>query len=95
MSATQEEDKKPRDQGEARIILKVKGPDGYEVTFRMQRSAQLKKLMDAFCDRVYVDLNSLVFLLDGRPLLPEQTPDELDMKDGDEIEAMLNLRGGP
>ncbi|KAL0843795.1 hypothetical protein Bca101_017041 [Brassica carinata] len=90
MSATQEDDKKPVDEGEARIILKVKIVDGYEVIFRMQRSAQLKKLMNAFCDRNFVDFDSIIFLFDGRPLRAEQTPDELDMKDGDEIEAMLN-----
>ncbi|KAG2333183.1 hypothetical protein Bca52824_004363 [Brassica carinata] len=95
MSATQEDDKKPVDEGEARIILKVKIVDGYEVIFRMQRSAQLKKLMNAFCDRNFVDFDSIIFLFDGRPLRAEQTPDELDMKDGDEIEAMLNQSGGP
>ncbi|KAF3943126.1 hypothetical protein CMV_030279 [Castanea mollissima] len=46
----QEEDKKPTDQS-AHINLKVKGQDGNEVFFRIKRSTQLKKLMNAYCDR--------------------------------------------
>ncbi|KAH7546779.1 hypothetical protein FEM48_Zijuj01G0237500 [Ziziphus jujuba var. spinosa] len=75
----QEEDKKPSDQA-AHINLKVKG--------------QLKKLMNAYCDRQSVEFNSIAFLFDGRRLRAEQTPDELEMEDGDEIDAMLHQTGG-
>ncbi|XP_018475863.1 small ubiquitin-related modifier 1-like [Raphanus sativus] len=95
MSAAQEDDKKPGDEGEAQIILKVKAQDRFEASFRMKRSAQLIKLMNASCERFCVDFNSFVFFFDGCRLLAGQTPDDLDMKDGDEIEAVLNLRGGP
>ncbi|KAJ1441325.1 Ubiquitin-like domain superfamily [Sesbania bispinosa] len=87
-----EEDKKPTDQG-AHINLKVKGQDGNEVFFRIKRSTQLKKLMNAYCDRQSVDFNSIAFLFDGRRLRAEQTPDELEMEDGDEIDAMLHQTG--
>ncbi|KAH8489540.1 hypothetical protein POPTR_014G158300v4 [Populus trichocarpa] len=89
----QEEDKKPNDQS-AHINLKVKGQDGNEVFFRIKRSTQLKKLMNAYCDRQSVEFNSIAFLFDGRRLRGEQTPDELDMEDGDEIDAMLHQTGG-
>ncbi|XP_020877204.1 small ubiquitin-related modifier 1-like [Arabidopsis lyrata subsp. lyrata] len=64
--------------------------DGNEVFFRIKRSTQLKKLMNAYCDRQSVDMNSIAFLFDGRRLRAEQTPDELEMEDGDEIDAMLH-----
>ncbi|KAE8675243.1 Small ubiquitin-related modifier 1 [Hibiscus syriacus] len=89
----QEEDKKPADQT-AHINLKVKGQDGNEVFFRIKRSTQLKKLMNAYCDRQSVEFNSIAFLFDGRRLRAEQTPDELEMEDGDEIDAMLHQTGG-
>ncbi|GFZ13469.1 Small ubiquitin-related modifier like [Actinidia chinensis var. chinensis] len=95
MSATggggQEDDKKPTDQ---HINLKVKGQDGNEVFFRIKRSTQLRKLMTAYCDRQSVELSSIAFLFDGRRLRAEQTPDELEMEDGDEIDAMLHQTGG-
>ncbi|KAK1268361.1 Small ubiquitin-related modifier 1 [Acorus gramineus] len=68
--------------------------DGNEVFFRIKRSTQLKKLMNAYCDRQSVDFNAIAFLFDGRRLRGEQTPDELEMEDGDEIDAMLHQTGG-
>ncbi|XP_031114918.1 small ubiquitin-related modifier 1-like isoform X2 [Ipomoea triloba] len=67
---SQEEDKKPLDQSQSgvHINLKVKGQDGNEVFFRIKRSTQLKKLMNAYCDRQSVDFNSIAFLFDGRRL---------------------------
>ena len=86
------EDSKPTNPNQ--INLKVKGQDGNEVFFRIKRSTQLKKLMTAYCDRQSVDINSIAFLFDGRRLRAEQTPDELEMEDGDEIDAMLHQTGG-
>lgn len=50
--------------------------------------------MNAYCDRQSVEINSIAFLFDGRRLRGEQTPDELEMEDGDEIDAMLHQTGG-
>ncbi|KAJ0796585.1 putative Ubiquitin-like domain-containing protein [Helianthus annuus] len=91
--ATEDEKKPPMDQS-AHINLKVKGQDGNEVFFRIKRSTQLKKLMNAYCDRQSVEMNSIAFLFDGRRLRAEQTPDELEMEEGDEIDAMLHQTGG-
>ncbi|ONK71913.1 uncharacterized protein A4U43_C04F13700 [Asparagus officinalis] len=85
--------KRPVDQPPS-LCLKVKAQDGNEVFFRIKRSTQLRKLMNAYCDRQSVDFNSIAFLFDGRRLRGEQTPDELEMEDGDEIDAMLHQTGG-
>ncbi|CAM6114627.1 unnamed protein product [Calypogeia fissa] len=87
------EEKKPIDHG-GHINLKVKGQDGGEVFFRIKSSATLRKLMNAYCERQSVDASSIAFLFDGRRLRAEQTPAELDMEDGDEIDAMLHQTGG-
>ncbi|KAG6407511.1 hypothetical protein SASPL_130502 [Salvia splendens] len=73
----QEEDKKPGGDQAGHINLKVKGQDGNEVFFRIKRSTQLKKLMNAYCDRQSVEFSSIAFLFDGRRLRAEQTPDEV------------------
>nr|KJB23373.1 hypothetical protein B456_004G094900 [Gossypium raimondii] len=70
--------------------LSVSLSDGNEVFFRIKRSTQMKKLMNAYCDKQSVDFNSIAFLIDGRHLRGEQTPNE----DGDEIDAMLHQTGG-
>ncbi|GAA0140953.1 hypothetical protein Leryth_022953 [Lithospermum erythrorhizon] len=95
MSQPGEEETKPSaDQSAVHINLKVKGQDGNEVFFRIKRSTQLKKLMNAYCERQSVEIASIAFLFDGRRLRAEQTPDELEMEDGDEIDAMLHQTGG-
>ncbi|KAB1202601.1 Small ubiquitin-related modifier 2 [Morella rubra] len=87
------EEKKPKDQA-AFINLKVNSKAGYHVLFRIKRSTQLKKLMNAYCDRLSMERHAIVFLFDGRLLREEETPDELGMEDGDEIDAMTHQIGG-
>jgi hypothetical protein len=58
-------------------MIFVELQDGNEVFFRIKRSTQLKKLMNAYCDRQSVEFNSIAFLFDGRRLRAEQTPDEV------------------
>ncbi|KAK7256076.1 hypothetical protein RIF29_29510 [Crotalaria pallida] len=94
-AGTSQAEKKPADQG-GRINLKVKGQDGSETFYRIRTSTQLGKLMNAYCNGKSLDSSSVAFLFDGRRLRAEQTPDELDMEDGDEIyiDAMLHQTGG-
>ncbi|KAF3669610.1 Small ubiquitin-related modifier 1 [Capsicum annuum] len=93
-AAIGEEEKKSANDQSDHINLKVKSQDGNEVFFRIKRSTQLKKLMKAYCDRLSVNFNAIAFLFDDRRLKAEQTPDELEMEDGDEIDAMLHQTGG-
>ncbi|CAM8998014.1 unnamed protein product [Rhodiola kirilowii] len=89
--AATEDDKKPMEQN---INLKVKGQDGIEVFCRIKSSTPLKKLMGAYCAKQSVELNSIAFIFDGRRLHGDHTPDEWEMEDGDEIDAMLHQTGG-
>ncbi|XP_073281456.1 small ubiquitin-related modifier 1-like isoform X2 [Primulina huaijiensis] len=84
----QEEEKNPSDSSVA-MNLKVKDQDGNERVLRIKRNTQLKKLMNEFCGRKSLDLNSFTFLFEGRRIRGEQTPDELDLEDGDEIDVMI------
>ncbi|KAL3820439.1 hypothetical protein ACJIZ3_006344 [Penstemon smallii] len=91
--SVQEEDRKPADNS-SHITLKVQNQDGNEVIFRIKRSTQLKKLMHAYCDRHAWDFNSIRFLLDGRRVRDWQTPNELELEDDDQIDAMQDMDGG-
>lgn len=46
-----------------------------EVFFKIKRTTQLKKLMDAFCDRSGKNPSSVRFLFDGQRVQPTDTPD--------------------
>ena len=46
-----------------------------EVFFKIKRSTNLRKLMDAFCERQGKQMSTVRFLFDGTRVRPEDTPD--------------------
>jgi len=79
---------------EEHISLKVVSQDGSEVFFKIKRHTHLRKLMEAYCRRQGVDMNSIRFLHDGNRISPDKTPKELEMEDNDIIDAVLQQTGG-
>ncbi|KAI9879402.1 MAG: hypothetical protein M1830_008621 [Pleopsidium flavum] len=65
-----------------------------EVFFKIKRTTALKKLMDAFCDRQGKQPSSVRFLFDGTRVNPTDSPDSLDMQDGDTLEVHQEQIGG-
>lgn len=51
--------------------------DGSVVHFKIKRNTQLKKLMQAYCDRQGFQMNTIRFMFDGNPIGPETTPSEV------------------
>jgi small ubiquitin-related modifier len=78
----------------ASIQLKVKNAEGKEVLFKLKLSTPLRKLMDAYCHREGLPVDGVRFLYDGERVNRDQTPEELDMQDGDEIDALVEQTGG-
>jgi len=65
-----------------------------EVFFKIKRTTNLKKLMDAFCDRQGKMPNQVRFLFDGARVQADDTPEKLDMQDGDTLEVHQEQIGG-
>ncbi|GLU01549.1 hypothetical protein SLE2022_188550 [Rubroshorea leprosula] len=76
------------------ITVMVKSQDGSEVYFRIKPQTQFHKLMNQYCLKTSLDVNSVTFLFDGRRLRPEETPEKVAMEDGDEIDCLLHQVGG-
>ena len=74
----------------APVNLKVVTQDGEEVFFKCRESTPLVKLMQAFCQRQGIAMNSVSFLFDGERINPTQTPHDLEMEDGDVVDVVLN-----
>jgi small ubiquitin-related modifier len=60
-----EEDKKPNVIA-GHIKLKVNSQVGIKVSFKIKRNTKLKELMNAYSDQQSIELNTIVFLYDGR-----------------------------
>ncbi|KAH8778197.1 ubiquitin-like protein [Hyaloscypha variabilis] len=65
-----------------------------EVFFKIKRTTALKKLMDAFCERQGKAPTSVRFLFDGSRVQPTDSPETLDMADGDTLEVHQEQIGG-
>ncbi|KAJ1962334.1 SUMO protein smt3 [Dipsacomyces acuminosporus] len=86
-------DTKP-DANAEHINLKVVGPDNSEILFKIKRKTKLSKLMQAYCTRTGQAFGSVRFLVDGQRITGENTPEQLDLEDGDTIDAMMEQIGG-
>jgi hypothetical protein len=84
---------KPEAADSQHINLKVSDGNS-EVYFKIKKATQLKRLMDAFCKRQGRPASSLRFLYDGQRIEAEDTPESLDMDEGDVIEAHREQVGG-
>ena len=76
------------------LNIKVKAQDGTEIFFKIKKSTQLKKLMDAYCQRQGLSNNQCRFIFDGERIKDDDTPDNLEMENGDEIDVMVEQTGG-
>ncbi|OJD34701.1 ubiquitin-like protein [Diplodia corticola] len=65
-----------------------------EVFFKIKRTTQLKKLMDAFCERQGKSPASVRFLFDGQRVNATDNPETLEMQDGDTLEVHQEQIGG-
>lgn len=86
-------DKKPEGSVE-HVNLKVCGQDGSVVQFKIKKNTQLKKLMNAYCDRQGLDAAQIRFRFDGTPIQDTDTPTSLDMEDDDTIDVFQEQTGG-
>jgi small ubiquitin-related modifier len=64
------------------------------VHFKVKKNTKFSKIFDAYCNKKSLAKDQLRFLQDGVRINGDTTPEELDMEDGDCIEAMMQQVGG-
>ncbi|KAL3506414.1 hypothetical protein ACH5RR_031796 [Cinchona calisaya] len=77
-----------------KILLKIHGQDGSLVNIQMKRDTPLKKLFTKYCDEKKMDYSAMSFIYYGQRLHVMRSPNELQMEDGDIIEAYVQVNGG-
>ena len=73
------------------VNLVVKNQSGDEVHFKVDPSIQIWAIKRAYCEMKGIDMKSIKFVF-GRRIMDE-TPDDLDMEDGDVIDAFIEQCG--
>eukprot|EP00798_Chlamydomonas_sp_ICE-L_P021030 gene21030-27899_t len=71
------------------INIVVKDQSGTEVTFKVKPSTKFGKIMDAYCTKKALDPNTVKFLFDGTKIQRDKTPLELEIEDGDNVDANI------
>ncbi|KKY39718.1 putative ubiquitin family protein [Diaporthe ampelina] len=76
------------------LTIKVTDNNVNELTFKIKKYTQLKKLMGAFCERHGKAFDTVRFFSEGVRLVGHETPESLEMQDGDIIEVYYQQAGG-
>ena len=72
------------------LNIMLRDPTGEEVFFKIKKTTKLDKLFNAYSQRKGVNASSLRFLFDGQRVRGDQTAGDVNMEDGDRIDAMLD-----
>ena len=76
------------------LNIRVTGHGQNEVFFKIKKTTPLKKLMEAYCEKLGKQAGSLRFLFDGQRISPTDTPQQLGLQNEDCIEVMVEQFGG-
>ncbi|CZT44356.1 uncharacterized protein RSE6_04513 [Rhynchosporium secalis] len=86
-------DQKPDLKAES-LEVKIKDQNESETIFKIKKTTNFSKVFDAYCSRQGLARLTVRFLLDGTRIQDHDTPESLDIEDGDMIDAMLEQLGG-
>lgn len=79
---------------EAPITLKLRDQAGEEMVFRVKRGTAMKKIFDAYAQRVGVSAATLKFSIDGQRVKEDDTPKMLELENDDQIDVFISQVGG-
>ena len=83
--------------GAGTLQITIKTADNNEMTFKLKPTTKLSKMLDAFAANKGVPPGSACpyrFHFDGQRVNPSMTPADLEMEDGDLVDASLQQEGG-
>ncbi|XP_052176723.1 small ubiquitin-related modifier 2-like [Diospyros lotus] len=76
------------------LTILVTAQDGREIFYKIYGETKMKKLMTHYCTRRGLQYETVRFLIDGKKVDPKKTANQLELEDGDSIDAMLEQLGG-
>ncbi len=85
---------KPTSETTDRLTIRVRDNGQNELHFAVKKSTRLVKLIDAWCERHGISRVGKRFLVEGSVIHDEDTPESLEMEDGDIVEVFEEQVGG-
>ena len=75
------------------LNIRIRDITGEETFFKVKTTTKLDKIFNAYATRKGVAATSLRFLFDGSRVRGDQTPADIDMRDGDQLDCMCEQQG--
>jgi len=76
------------------LNIRCAGQDGTDLKFKMKDTTRFAVMMEAYAGEKKMAIGSLRFLFDGNRVSCNETPQMLDMEDGDVIDVVVEQVGG-
>ncbi len=78
------------------LVVKISGQGMEQIYFKIKANSTFQRMMERYAQRNGIrDLKSVNFLLNGESIRPDQTPQQMGMIEGDEIEVVgMQIGGG-
>ena len=73
------------------FYIRVRDATGEETFFKIKKTTKMHKIFHAYCTRKGKPVTAFRFLFDGQRVDGEQTAEDIDMEDGDQIDALNEL----
>ncbi|KAK7239651.1 small ubiquitin-related modifier protein [Aureococcus anophagefferens] len=75
------------------LNIRIRHWSGEVTFFGVKKTTQLDKVFNAYSQRKGINVMTLRFLFDGQRVLSGQTPQDIDMEDGDQLDCTLEQVG--
>ena len=78
-------------QSDEKLDLKVRDGNGAVTHFKVKKSTKFRKILTAYASKAGIEERAIRLMVDGERVNLEQCPGDLDMENGDQIDALNNL----
>eukprot|EP00210_Caulerpa_lentillifera_P008004 g7643.t1 len=76
------------------LTILVRDQSGAGLQFKVRKNTKFEKVMLAFCQKRNYQMSQVRFLYDGERVQRHQTPQSVDMEEGDIIDCVIEQLGG-
>ncbi|KAK3721051.1 hypothetical protein LTR37_003341 [Vermiconidia calcicola] len=78
----------------SRLSMRIREPNGTEMVLTVRKTISMKNVMQAFAAQIRKQVKECRFTFEGQRIVGDDTPETLELEDGDLIEVFYEVTGG-
>jgi len=79
-------------QSDEKLDLKVSDSHGALTHFKVKKTTKFRKILTAYASKAGIEERAIRLMVDGERVNLEQCPGDLDIENGDQIDAMVEQK---